>query len=475
MADNERAPAGNGGSDENNHVACHHSTVPYEPPPPGFIDLGDGTLFGGGTAAQCRAGAEWLRRHYPEHSAEPPTWTTEPVIYDMLIHHSQIAKGFAKLPNETLRDERLSIAARGHLAYLLSMPNGWDTTADREAKRARQLRGNRGEGRDAFRGIYGELKSAGYIYYERKRQAGGTMATEIHVADRPRSEAEWKAFTDVRLTDVPETRMSVPPAEMPEDWPEPGETFPQVAPMYGSPGVGSPDVGSPVHRRAVRSTEDVATEELKDELVRVDDGVGDWGARGNHPRHQEDDDHSQGQEQPSANSQNRRVHTGPDTVADEAQEIPFNDSESATAGSCARAREASGGAAAPLSEPAQTAASDATTPAPDAAEHQRNEIARLEAWMRDQQPESDPDSQFAEFWTAYPRKVGRAKARAVWDAQVAAGADPGAIALGAARYATQERRAGTEERYMPYPVNWLDDQRWIGQADPDRRRAFWEV
>lgn len=182
----------------------------------------------------------------------------------MIIHHSRLGSGFLKLPNETIRDERLSIAARGHLAYLLSQPSGWSTTADAESKRARALRGKRGEGRDAMRRIYAELKAAGYLYHDRK-QDNGTWSTEIHIADRPRSEAEWKAATDVRLTDVPETRMSVPPAEMPEGWPEDDETFPQVAPMYGSPGVGSPDVGPPVHRQAVQYYEAPAPEDPNSE------------------------------------------------------------------------------------------------------------------------------------------------------------------------------------------------------------------
>lgn len=256
----------------------------------------------------------------------------------MIIHHSRLGSGFVKLPNETIRDERLSIAARGHLAYLLSQPPGWSTTADAESKRARAQRGKRGEGRDAMRRIYAELKDAGYIYYARKRDSSGTCSTEIHIADRPRSEAEWKATTDVRLTDVPETRMSVPPAEMPEGWPGDGETFSQVAPMYGSPGVGSPDVGSPVHRQAVRSYEALATEDLNGEPLQ-DDGeggaVGD-GADG-HDQSQ-DQDHSRASLAASrelANPASPRLNDQP--VADRARHDPFHDSGSTTDGHHARA------------------------------------------------------------------------------------------------------------------------------------------
>src|SRR5689334_11157000 len=142
----------------------------------------------------------------------------------MRIHHSRPGTGFALIPNGTLRDERLSLAARGMLAYLLSLPDGWNTTADAESRRARQLRGRRGEGRDAMRRIYAELKEHCYVRYVRT-QDNGTWSTELHVFDRP--------DTDVRLTGVPETRTSVRPAEMPETdeyGPDIPATFPQVAP-----------------------------------------------------------------------------------------------------------------------------------------------------------------------------------------------------------------------------------------------------
>lgn len=251
----------------------------------------------------------------------------------MRIHHSRPAGDFVIIPNNTLRDERLSLAARGELSYLLSLPDGWNTTADAESKRARQLRGKRGEGRDAMRRIYAELKEMGYIYYGRK-QDNGTWSTVIHVADRPRTEAEWKAAADVRLTDVPESRMSVPPAEMPEPDDYEPDAFSQVAPMYGSPGVGTPDVGTPVHRQPVHCYEDGTTEDGEGRN-RVGDEV--------------DDSPDQGQDQEPdalrlpqvANSQkpaSSRLNDQP--VADRAQQFPPHDSESPATDRYARASEA---------------------------------------------------------------------------------------------------------------------------------------
>ena len=249
----------------------------------------------------------------------------------MKIHHSNPGSAFVIIPNEAARDEQLSLAARGELVYLLSLPDGWNTTADAESRRARSLRGKRGEGRDAMRRIYVELKDAGYVYYDRQ-QDNGVFSTVIHIADRPRTEAEWKASTDVRLTDIPETRMSVPPAEIPEPPGEPPDVFSQVAPMYGSPGVGTPDVGTPVHRQAVRSYEDGTTEDWEYEgQSRVGDGVDD--------KHEPLIAGTGPQSNSVANWRKRPVHNGPETVADRAPHFSLHDSGSPAAGSSAGARE----------------------------------------------------------------------------------------------------------------------------------------
>jgi hypothetical protein len=154
------------------------------------------------------------------------------------IHRSNPAGDFAIIPNETLRDERLSFAARGHLVYLLSRPDDWKTSADDEAERARRLRSRRGEGREAMRRVYKELKDAGYMHLVRSAGASGRWTTETHVFDRPCAE--------VRPADVPESRMPESPAETESS---------QVAPTYGKPGVGSPGVGS-ADRRFTRTSKE---------------------------------------------------------------------------------------------------------------------------------------------------------------------------------------------------------------------------
>lgn len=103
----------------------------------------------------------------------------------MKIHRSRHEEHFTILPNAALRDERLSYRARGVLMELLSRTPDWRTTADDMAKTAKKQRGPKGEGRDAMRGAFAELKAAGYIVVKKAKGEGGTHTSELHVYDTP--------------------------------------------------------------------------------------------------------------------------------------------------------------------------------------------------------------------------------------------------------------------------------------------------
>ena len=62
----------------------------------------------------------------------------------MQIHRSRPGARFVTIPNETLRDPRLSYVARGVLAEILSRPDDWSTTADAMWARAKSDRGKAG-------------------------------------------------------------------------------------------------------------------------------------------------------------------------------------------------------------------------------------------------------------------------------------------------------------------------------------------
>ena len=92
---------------------------------------------------------------------------------------------------------------------------------------------------------------------------------------------------------------------------------------------------------------------------------------------------------------------------------------------------------------------------------------------------------FEDFWTAYPRPVKKALAKAKWDAITGPGlstrtldrdsetyvelelqATPGEIVEGARRYAqslvcTKTFTRKVEEKYIAHPATWLNQGRWM--------------
>lgn len=110
----------------------------------------------------------------------------------LIIRRSKPAGNFTILPNELLRDDRLSYCARGVLGELLSRLDGWETNADALSERARRHRDGKGEGRRAMRAAFAELEAAGYMIRKRERIArgkvgGGNFVTVLEVYDTPQN------------------------------------------------------------------------------------------------------------------------------------------------------------------------------------------------------------------------------------------------------------------------------------------------
>jgi hypothetical protein len=102
----------------------------------------------------------------------------------LIIHRSKPTGNFTILPNELLRDDRLSYCARAVLAELLSRPEGWETNADALSERARRHRdGSRGEGRRAMRAAFAELEEAGYMVRHKRKGEKGRFVTVLEVYD----------------------------------------------------------------------------------------------------------------------------------------------------------------------------------------------------------------------------------------------------------------------------------------------------
>lgn len=104
--------------------------------------------------------------------------------------------------------------------------------------------------------------------------------------------------------------------------------------------------------------------------------------------------------------------------------------------------------------------------APRGSNKRRDGVANL-ATQTVSEPSVEPTlarTAFDEFWSAYPRKVGKPTARAAFLRAVKRKADPDAIVAGARRCAREWKAAKTEERFIPHPSTWLNDDRWNDRA-----------
>lgn len=70
------------------------------------------------------------------------------------------------------------------------------------------------------------------------------------------------------------------------------------------------------------------------------------------------------------------------------------------------------------------------------------------------------ESDFLDFYAAYPRHVGKEAARRAFVKAVKAGTPAIDIVEGARRYAAATAAAGTETRYVAHPATWLNAGRW---------------
>ena len=104
----------------------------------------------------------------------------------MRIHRSHPDENFTILPNEALRDQRLSYTARGILTELLSHSDGWETNADALWKLAQKNRGGKtGEGRRAIRAAFAELEEYGYLVRRKVQSEKGRFVTTLELYDDP--------------------------------------------------------------------------------------------------------------------------------------------------------------------------------------------------------------------------------------------------------------------------------------------------
>ena len=93
---------------------------------------------------------------------------------------------FTVIDNEPLRDARLSWKATGLLAYLLSLPDGWEV-------KGRELANRKTDGRDSVFAGMKELEELGYIERVSERAANGTLRTVTIVREKPVSPGQTES------------------------------------------------------------------------------------------------------------------------------------------------------------------------------------------------------------------------------------------------------------------------------------------
>lgn len=91
------------------------------------------------------------------------------------------------------------------------------------------------------------------------------------------------------------------------------------------------------------------------------------------------------------------------------------------------------------------------------AEERRGEEKRKQSWSS-----AMTDGGFDEFWKAWPRKIGKAKARQAWD-KATRTVDPAVIiaAVGAQKPALLSR----EPKFRPHATTWLNQRRWEDEVE----------
>jgi hypothetical protein len=98
-------------------------------------------------------------------------------------HHS-FDDHFTQIPNDWLRDNRLTLKARGLMALLMSHREGWSLSINTLANQNQ-------EGKDAIRSAIHELEQCGYLYRTQVNE-GGKFGESVWItqdpADYPMSE-----------------------------------------------------------------------------------------------------------------------------------------------------------------------------------------------------------------------------------------------------------------------------------------------
>lgn len=83
--------------------------------------------------------------------------------------------------------------------------------------------------------------------------------------------------------------------------------------------------------------------------------------------------------------------------------------------------------------------------------------------------QADAFASFFEFWSGYPRKVGKGKTQRLYEAAIKSGARPEDLLLARDKYREHLRREGTEARFIKHGPTFL--AQWRDWLDPETGQA----
>jgi hypothetical protein len=106
-----------------------------------------------------------------------------PIVRKKLTHEYR----FTQIPNDWVRDSRLSLKSIGLLAQLLSHSEGWNVTIS-------SLATANNCGRDLIAGAVRELEGAGYLVRQQNRSTGGEFAEVVWWTAEPTGKSPSTGF-----------------------------------------------------------------------------------------------------------------------------------------------------------------------------------------------------------------------------------------------------------------------------------------
>lgn len=119
-----------------------------------------------------------------------------------IIHHFDYQHSFTMIPNQILRDSRLSWGARGLMSFIVSQCAGYSISRE-------ELIAASPMGRDGLKSLLDELRGFGYLEISQARE-GGKFGASIMIAKLP-TVSHSEPLTGLPLTAAPSTENPLTP------------------------------------------------------------------------------------------------------------------------------------------------------------------------------------------------------------------------------------------------------------------------